>query len=96
MRQHKILVVTDTWHPQVNGVVRSLEALATAALDLGASVQFLTPQGFRSFRMPTYPEIRLAVTTATSVGRRIEALSVSHVHIATPKDRLVSPLGATA
>jgi glycosyltransferase involved in cell wall biosynthesis len=91
MRQHKILVVTDTWHPQVNGVVRSLEALATAALDLGASVQFLTPQGFRSFRMPTYPEIRLAVTTATSVGRRIEALSVSHVHIATE-----GPLGFAA
>jgi glycosyltransferase involved in cell wall biosynthesis len=91
MRQHKILVVTDTWHPQVNGVVRSLEALATAALDLGASVQFLTPKGFRSFRMPTYPEIRLAVTTATSVGRRIEALSVSHVHIATE-----GPLGFAA
>jgi hypothetical protein len=80
---NRILVITDTWHPQVNGVVRSLEALATAALDLGANVQFLTPQGFRSFRMPTYPEIRLAVTTTTNVARRIEALSVSHVHIAT-------------
>ena len=88
---NRILVVTDTWHPQVNGVVRSLEALATAALDLGANVQFLTPQGFRSFRMPTYPEIRLAVTTTTNVAHRIEALSVNHVHIATE-----GPLGFAA
>ena len=88
---NRILVVTDTWHPQVNGVVRSLEALATAALDLGANVQFLTPQGFRSFRMPTYPEIRLAATTTTNVAHRIEALSVNHVHIATE-----GPLGLAA
>ena len=88
---NRILVVTDTWHPQVNGVVRSLEALARAALDLGANVQFLTPQGFRSFRMPTYPEIRLAATTTTNVAHRIEALSVNHVHIATE-----GPLGIAA
>ena len=88
---NRILVVTDTWHPQVNGVVRSLEALARAALDLGANVQFLTPQGFRSFRMPTYPEIRLAATTTTNVAHRIEALSVNHVHIATE-----GPLGLAA
>jgi glycosyltransferase involved in cell wall biosynthesis len=88
---YRILVVTDAWHPQVNGVVRSLEELAAAALDLGASVQFLTPQGFRSFGLPTYPEIRLAVTTASRVGRRIEALSVNHIHIATE-----GPLGFAA
>jgi glycosyltransferase involved in cell wall biosynthesis len=88
---NRILVVTDTWHPQVNGVVRSLESLAAAALDLGTQVQFLTPQGFRSLRMPTYPEIRLAVTTAAHVGRRIEALSVSHIHIVTE-----GPLGFAA
>ncbi|SFK75335.1 glycosyltransferase family 4 protein [Methylocapsa palsarum] len=87
----RILVVTDTWRPQVNGVVRSLEALSAAALELGASVQFLSPQGFRSFRMPTYPELRLALTTAGIVGRRIEALSVDHVHIATE-----GPLGFAA
>ena len=51
----RILIATDAWHPQVNGVVRSIEALATEARRLGAEVDFLTPDGFRTIGMPTYP-----------------------------------------
>lgn len=87
----RVLVVTDTWRPQVNGVVRSLESLAAAVLELGANILFLSPQGFRSVRMPTYPELRLAVTTADNVGRRIEAIAPDHIHIATE-----GPLGFAA
>ena len=56
----RILVATDAWHPQVNGVVRTLTMMADAARALGVEVSFLTPQSFRTFAMPSYPDLRLA------------------------------------
>ena len=79
----RILVATDAWHPQVNGVVRSIEALVAEAPRFGAEVGVLTPDGFPTVRMPTYPDIRLALVGARTLGRRIEALAPDHVHIAT-------------
>ncbi len=56
-----ILVATDAWHPQVNGVVRTLTMMAEAAKGFGVEVSFLTPQSFRTFAMPSYPDLRLAL-----------------------------------
>ncbi|MFZ0766782.1 MAG: glycosyltransferase family 1 protein, partial [Bradyrhizobium sp.] len=56
-----ILVATDAWHPQVNGVVRTLAMTAEAAKALGADIAFLTPQSFRTFALPSYPGLRLAL-----------------------------------
>ncbi|WP_036292324.1 glycosyltransferase family 1 protein [Methylosinus sp. PW1] len=78
----RILIATDAWRPQVNGVVRSLEAMASAASALGASIDFLTPQDFSSIPMPTYPEIQLAFASAGAVAKRL-AQGYDHVHIAT-------------
>ena len=78
-----ILIATDAWHPQVNGVVRSLESMASAARLLGAKVDFLTPEGLFSVPMPTYPEIRLSLITPGMAARRIAALQPDHIHIAT-------------
>ncbi len=87
----RILVATDAWHPQVNGVVRSIEALAGEARLLDAEVDVATPEGFRAMRMPTYPDIRLAFVTASTLGPRIEAARPDHVHIATE-----GPMGLAA
>lgn len=78
----RILIATDAWRPQVNGVVRSLEAMARAASALGASIDFLTPQDFSFIPMPTYPEIQLAFASAGAVAKRL-ARGYDHVHIAT-------------
>ena len=51
----KVLVATDAWPPQTNGVVRTLRSLARAAGNLGVTVEFLSPEGFSSFPVPTYP-----------------------------------------
>ncbi|MGD9541629.1 MAG: glycosyltransferase family 1 protein, partial [Methylocystis sp.] len=59
----RILVATDAWRPQVNGVVRSLETMAQSARALGAEIDFLTPRDFNSLPMPTYPEIGLALAS---------------------------------
>ena len=57
----RVLVATDAWHPQVNGVVRTYERLAIEAGKLGFEIVFLTPSDFRTLPCPTYPEIRLAL-----------------------------------
>ena len=78
-----ILIATDAWHPQVNGVVRTLTSLARSAAGLGAVVEFLTPDGFPSVGVPTYPGLRVALPNRSEIARRIEAASPDAIHIAT-------------
>lgn len=86
-----LLIVTDAWTPQVNGVVRTLERLVEELERTSIRVDLLTPAQFRSIPCPTYPEIRLALTTARNVSRKIEAVGPDHLHIATE-----GPLGIMA
>lgn len=79
----RILMVTDAWRPQINGVVHTLERLSETLLDYGAETRFLTPERFRTLPLPTYPDIRLALTTPGNVARLIEAERADHVHIVT-------------
>ena len=57
----RILIATDAWHPQVNGVVRTLTSLARSAANLDGEISFLTPDGFPSVGVPTYPGLRIAL-----------------------------------
>jgi len=79
----RILIATDAWHPQVNGVVRTLAMTAEAAQALGAETVFLTPQSFRTFALPSYPDLRLALPWAAKIGRLIEDACPDSIHIAT-------------
>lgn len=82
-RMTSILIVTDAWHPQINGVVRSLERTASELEAMGLRVEFLTPQAFRTLPCPTYPEIRLSLAHKGMVRRRIRDFGCDHLHIAT-------------
>ncbi|KAF1050638.1 MAG: GDP-mannose-dependent alpha-mannosyltransferase [Stenotrophomonas maltophilia] len=86
----KILIVSDAWAPQVNGVVTALRALVSQLEQLGHSVQVLSPQGFRCVPCPGYAEIPLA-WNLWEVGTRIEAFAPDCVHLATE-----GPLGWAA
>ena len=79
----RILVATDAWKPQVNGVVRTLEALAENAPQHGAEISMITPEPFRSIPMPGYHEIRLALPNAGLVAEIIESARPHAIHIAT-------------
>jgi glycosyltransferase involved in cell wall biosynthesis len=79
----RVLVATDAWHPQVNGVVRTLIMTAEAAKALGVDVSFLTPQSFRTFAMPSYPDLRLALPYGAKIARLIEDARPDSIHIAT-------------
>ena len=87
----RILLVTDAWAPQVNGVVVTLENTVRCLRRWGHEVEVISPEGFRTFPMPTYPEIPLAVLPGTQVARRIREIEPDAIHIATE-----GPLGAAA
>jgi glycosyltransferase involved in cell wall biosynthesis len=79
----RVLIATDAWHPQVNGVVRTLTSLAENAKNLGVSIEFLTPEGFPSIPLPTYSGLRLALPSRGEIARRIETARPDAIHIAT-------------
>jgi hypothetical protein len=90
-RPRSLLIVTDAWHPQVNGVVRTIEKTIEELQALGVRVDLITPAEFRTVPMPGYGEIGLSITTRGPVVRRIEALAPEAIHIATE-----GPLGLIA
>lgn len=87
----QVLVVTDAWFPQVNGVVQTLSTLRSILDRDGHSVTVLAPDRFRSVACPTYPEIRLALTTPAAVAAIVEAARPDAIHVATE-----GPLGYCA
>jgi len=87
----RILIVTDAWEPQVNGVVRTLQATVAELRAAGHEVGVISPDLFRSFPCPSYPEIRLALAGWRRVGRHIRAFAPQAIHISTE-----GPLGMAA
>ncbi len=71
----KIVIVTDAWHPQVNGVVRTLTKCHDLMIERGYDVTVVSPLDYRSVPCPTYPEIRLALTTPGALKRRLKPCS---------------------
>ena len=87
----KIMIVTDAWKPQVNGVVRTLKNTTRELTALGHRVELVTPLEFRTVPCPTYPEIRLSLFARRGVHARINAFGPDALHIATE-----GPLGLAA
>ncbi len=79
----RVLVATDAWRPQINGVVRTYERLEAAVAQFGVELMFVTPGDFLTIPCPTYPEIRLAVPGYRQLVARVEAIRPDAVHIAT-------------
>jgi glycosyltransferase involved in cell wall biosynthesis len=79
----RILIATDAWFPQINGVVRTLSALAKALEAFGVDVHFLTPEGMPTVALPSYPGIRVALPNPRRIAARIAAFAPDAIHIAT-------------
>jgi len=87
----RILIVTDAWSPQVNGVVTTVKNTVRELEALGHSVGLITPDGFTTVPCPTYPEIRLALGAGARVVRMIEEFEPDAIHLETE-----APLGLAA
>jgi glycosyltransferase involved in cell wall biosynthesis len=87
----RLLIATDAWYPQINGVVRTFTSLVEKLAAAGHEVQLLTPDKFRTLPCPSYPEIRLALCRPKTLGGIIDAFAPDAIHIATE-----GPLGWAA
>jgi len=87
----RIAIVTDAWHPQINGVVTTLSKTGEGLTAMGHEVLFVTPEYFHTVPCPTYPSIHLAVNPTGKLSRMLEEFIPHAVHIATE-----GPLGWSA
>jgi len=87
----RVLIVTDAWYPQINGVVRTLSAMRDEMTRMGDEIYMLTPEEFTSLPCPTYPEIRLAIAGPGAVAQVVQQFLPCAIHIATE-----GPLGLAA
>jgi glycosyltransferase involved in cell wall biosynthesis len=90
-RPMRILLATDAWEPQVNGVVRTLTRVVEELRAMGHSVEVVSPDQFKTFPLPTYPEIKVALGVYEPVQERFKAFEPEAIHIATE-----GPIGLAA
>jgi glycosyltransferase involved in cell wall biosynthesis len=79
----RVLIVTDAWHPQVSGVVRTLDTTSKLLREWGHAVEVIEPTAFPSFPVPFYPEIPLCVMRPGRIYERVWKFKPTHVHIST-------------
>ncbi len=91
MSTTNVLVFTDAWLPQTNGVVRTLQTTQQMIRDNGGQMTFITPNDFKTIPCPTYPEIRLSLFVRKKIKRLIDGCNNNAIHIATE-----GPLGWAA
>jgi glycosyltransferase involved in cell wall biosynthesis len=87
----KIMIVTDAWEPQVNGVVRTLKQTSHELTAMGHQIEMITPKQFKTIPCPTYPDISLSLFAGKAVAKKIKAFAPNAIHIATE-----GPLGLAA
>ena len=87
----KIMIVTDAWEPQVNGVVRTLKQTTYELQKMGHQIEMITPAEFKTIPCPTYPDISLSLFTGKGVAKRIKDFAPDAIHVATE-----GPLGMAA
>jgi glycosyltransferase involved in cell wall biosynthesis len=79
----RILLATDAWSPQINGVVRTYQRLKRELADAGVELIVLGPENFRCVPCPSYPEIGLALPDRRHCAALIDRARVDAIHIAT-------------
>lgn len=79
----KLALVTDAWHPQVNGVVTTLHELVQALGPLGVEVTVIHPGLFKNRPCPGYAGIDLAVRPYKPLADMLNTLQPDAVHLAT-------------
>ncbi len=87
----KVVICTDAWKPQLNGVVRTLDTLGEILTSFGNEVLYITPNDFKSVPLPSYPEIRLSLMPNRKVAKALNEFQPDAIHIATE-----GPIGRAA
>jgi glycosyltransferase involved in cell wall biosynthesis len=91
LQSMRLMLVTDAWRPQTNGVVNTLEHTCRQLTAMGVVVERISPEMFSTVPCPSYPDIRLAFGAGADVRRALDAFRPDAIHIATE-----GPLGVAA
>ncbi|NOT10480.1 MAG: glycosyltransferase family 1 protein [Methylococcaceae bacterium] len=87
----RIAFITDAWHPQINGVVTTIQNTCSALERAGHRIKLITPDLFKTFPCPSYPSIRLALNCSKKLNAQLVEFNPQRIHIATE-----GPLGIAA
>jgi len=87
----KIAFISDAWHPQINGVVTTLQNTCTTLERSGHQIKLITPDQFKTIPCPSYPSIRLSLACYGKLSRQLDEFNPQRIHIATE-----GPLGIAA
>lgn len=87
----RIVIATDAWKPQINGVVTTLGKMGDELTLLGHEMKYITPLSFKTFPCPSYPSIRLAILPKNKVSAMLDEFAPDAIHIATE-----GPIGQAA
>lgn len=79
----KIALVSDAWHPQINGVVTTLAKTQEMLTRHGHSVEMLTPDRFRSYGCPGYPDVGLSFLCGPELRKILHRFQPDAIHLAT-------------
>lgn len=79
----RIAIISDAWHPQINGIVTTLDNTRHALASLGHTVKLIDPSPFRVIPCPGYPHFKLAFLCGPRLRPLIEAFKPDAIHIAT-------------
>ncbi len=56
----RILIATDAWYPQINGVARTISTTVEYLKKFGHEVIVIEPSQFKTFSAPFYKEVPIA------------------------------------
>jgi len=76
----KLLLFTDAWSPQVNGVVTTLKNVIRES---SWDIEVVNPTMFRTFSCPGYSEIKLSMVTRRTILKLIKEFDPDYIHIST-------------
>jgi glycosyltransferase involved in cell wall biosynthesis len=79
----RIAFISDAWHPQINGVVTTIQNTCATLEQSGHRIKLITPDQFKTIPCPTYPSIRLALACNKKLNRLLDEFNPQRIHIAT-------------
>jgi glycosyltransferase involved in cell wall biosynthesis len=79
----RIAIISDAWHPQINGVVTTLSNTVATLLKLGHEVELITPDRFKTYPWPGYPDVGMAFFCGPRLRPIIKAFKPDAIHLVT-------------
>ena len=79
----KIALISDAWHPQINGVVTTVSNTVATLRKLGHEVELITPDRFKTYPWPGYPDVRMAFLCGPYLRPMLKAFNPDAIHLVT-------------